>query len=58
MNKCSSMICDESKFITVDGCISEYDEYSEIQCLLCNKIWDELSSIEFYGLESNERIFR
>ena len=41
MTVCDSLICSESNFIIVDGGISEYDEYSEIQCCKCEKTWKE-----------------
>lgn len=39
MTTCNSLYCDESKFIVVDGGISEYDEYFEIECCHCGKCW-------------------
>lgn len=38
---CNSSVCNKNNFIVLDGCISEYDEYSEIQCSYCEKIWKE-----------------
>lgn len=50
---CNSLACETSNFIIIDGGISECDEYSEIQCCLCEKTWKENSN----GKDSEEHQF-